>query len=405
MAVGSGYTGEIFPVAGIKLAAAKSGIRYRDCFDLVLIELAENSNVAGVFTQNLFCAAPVTVAKNHIRSELPRYFLINTGNANAGMGHAGELNALRSCDAIAGISDVLVEQVLPFSTGVIGEQLPVEKIIAIAPELFVNLASDKWEDAAWGILTTDTRPKLVSTQVELKGKKVTLTGIAKGSGMIKPNMATMLAFVFTDAVINEELLNQLLKQFADKSFNRITVDGDMSTNDCCMLVATGKANISIDKLDDSDCAKFMKELQQVFIELSTQLIKDGEGATKFITVNIESGKTSEECLQVAYAIAESMLVKTAIFASDPNWGRILAAIGCAGIEDLDIHTVTIDIGDVRIVSNGRVDLDYTEEKGQSQMNADEITLTIGLQRGKFKESIWTTDLSHDYISINADYRT
>lgn len=405
MAVGPGSNEEFHPVAGIRLAAAKSEIRYPNSLDLVLIELAENSSVAGVYTQNSFCAAPVMVAKAHSQNASPRFFLINTGNANAGTGESGKQHTLRCCKSIADLGDVSLQQVLPFSTGVIGEELPVEKILAVAPDLYQELAKNNWPDAAWGILTTDTRPKLTSVQLEVEGKIIAITGIAKGSGMIKPNMATMLGFIFTDADIDAELLDQLLRNALNKSFNRITIDGDTSTNDCCMLVATGKADVSVGELDPAGLEKFVNALESVFIDLAKELIKDGEGASKFVTVNVTQGASDNECLRVAYAIAESPLVKTALFASDPNWGRILAAVGRAGIEDLDLNAVTIDIGDVRIVSTGSIDSNYTEAKGQAIMDLDEIEITVSLQRGSYSESVWTSDLSHDYVSINADYRT
>ena len=405
MAVGPGSNEEFHPVAGIRLAAAKSEIRYPNSLDLVLIELAENSSVAGVYTQNSFCAAPVMVAKAHSQNASPRFFLINTGNANAGTGESGKQHTLRCCKSIADLGDVSLQQVLPFSTGVIGEELPVEKILAVAPDLYQELAKNNWPDAAWGILTTDTRPKLTSVQLEVEGKTIAITGIAKGSGMIKPNMATMLGFIFTDADIDAELLDQLLRNALNKSFNRITIDGDTSTNDCCMLVATGKADVSVGELDPAGLEKFVNALESVFIDLAKELIKDGEGASKFVTVNVTQGASDNECLRVAYAIAESPLVKTALFASDPNWGRILAAVGRAGIEDLDLNAVTIDIGDVRIVSTGSIDSNYTEAKGQAIMDLDEIEITVSLQRGSYSESVWTSDLSHDYVSINADYRT
>ena len=405
MAVGPGCSGDFIPVAGVKLAAAKSEIRYPDRLDLVLIELAENSSVAGVYTQNAFCAAPVSVTVAHAQNAYPRYFLINTGNANAGTGEAGKLNALRCCQAVADLGGVAVQQVLPFSTGVIGEELPVEKIVVAVPDMFTSLDPGNWAEAARGILTTDTRHNLISTQLEINGDQITITGIAKASGMIKPNMATMLAFIFTDADIEADLLDQLLRQANNKSLNRITVDGDTSTNDCCMLVATGKANVSIAELDSESRGNFTEALEGVFVELAKQLVKDGEGASKFVSVRVESGKSSEECLQLAYGIAESPLVKTALFASDPNWGRILAVVGRVGLEDLDLEAVTIDIGDMRIVSNGSVDPGYREELGQAQMDADEILIRVCLHRGECEETVWTSDLSHDYVSINADYRS
>lgn len=398
MAVGETFKGDIHPIPGVRLAAVESGIRYRNRLDLVLIEIAVGSSVAGVFTQNAFCAAPVSVARKNLDARDSRYFLINTGNANAGTGEQGALDALRCCQSLADIASVDISEVLPFSTGVIGERLPVEKIIAGIPDAFTSLDESAWEQAARGIMTTDTRPKLVSRQIDVEGKSVSITGIAKGAGMIKPNMATMLAYVCTDAAIPRQQLQDIVRRASDKSFNRITVDGDTSTNDCCMLVATGKSSVAVNAAIES-------ALLEVFQELAIALIKDAEGATKFITVNIEQGATSKECLAVAYAVAESPLVKTALFASDPNWGRILAAVGRAGLEDLDIKAIEIRLGEVLLVSGGQVDASYTEELGQREMDRDEITLTISLGRGETAETVWTSDLSHDYIRINADYRS
>jgi len=398
MAVGETFKGDIHPIPGVRLAAVESGIRYRNRLDLVMIEIAAGASVAGVFTQNAFSAAPVSVARKNLDVRDSRYFLINTGNANAGTGEQGALDALRCCQSLADIASVDISEVLPFSTGVIGERLPVEKIIAGIPDAFTSLDESAWEQAARGIMTTDTRPKLVSRKIDVEGKSVSITGIAKGAGMIKPNMATMLAYVCTDAAIPRQQLQDIVRRASDKSFNRITVDGDTSTNDCCMLVATGKSSVAVN-------AGIESALLEVFQELATALIKDAEGATKFITVNIEQGATSKECLAVAYAVAESPLVKTALFASDPNWGRILAAVGRAGLEDLDIKAIEIRLGEVLLVSGGQVDASYTEELGQREMDRDEITLTISLGRGETAETVWTSDLSHDYIRINADYRS
>jgi len=398
MAVGETFKGDIHPIPGVRLAAVESGIRYRNRLDLVMIEIAAGASVAGVFTQNAFSAAPVSVARKNLDVRDSRYFLINTGNANAGTGEQGALDALRCCQSLADIASVEISEVLPFSTGVIGERLPVEKIIAGIPDAFTSLDESAWEQAARGIMTTDTRPKLVSRKIDVEGKSVSITGIAKGAGMIKPNMATMLAYVCTDAAIPRQQLQDIVRRASDKSFNRITVDGDTSTNDCCMLVATGKSSVAVN-------AGIESALLEVFQELATALIKDAEGATKFITVNIEQGATSKECLAVAYAVAESPLVKTALFSSDPNWGRILAAVGRAGLEDLDIKAIEIRLGEVLLVSGGQVDASYTEELGQREMDRDEITLTISLGRGETAETVWTSDLSHDYIRINADYRS
>lgn len=405
MAVGLGRSLDYKLIAGIRLAAVKSKIRYPDKLDLVLIELTENASVSGVYTQNTFCAAPVALAKAHTQNSIPRYFLINTGNANAGTGESGKVSALRCCQKIADLAGVSAQEVLPFSTGVIGEHLPVEKILAAAPTVFADLSESSWVEAAEGILTTDTRPKLVSVQLEIGGKQVSITGIAKGSGMIKPNMATMLSFIFTDADIESTVLDEFLHDAVEKSFNRITVDGDTSTNDCCMLVATGKSDVSINKLSTHDYCQFKAALESLFITLATELIKDAEGASKFITITVASGASSLECRRVAYSIAESPLVKTALFAEDPNWGRILAAVGRSGLENLDLQSITIDLGSVRIVSGGGVDPSYLEEMGQVAMQKDEIIISVSLNRGNFSESVWTSDLSHEYISINSDYRT
>ena len=398
MAVGEGFTGEVHPVAGVRLAAVESGIRYQNRLDLVLIEIEAGASVAGVFTQNAFCAAPVSVARENLGSKASRYFLINTGNANAGTGEQGLLDALRCCQSLADIARVDVREVLPFSTGVIGERLPVEKIIAGIPDAFTSLDESAWHNAAKGIMTTDTRPKLVSRKLTVEGKTVSITGMAKGAGMLKPNMATMLAYVFTDAAIPQQQVQDIVRRASDRSFNRITVDGDTSTNDCCMLVATGKSEVPVNP--DVESA-----LVEVFQELAVALIKDAEGASKFVTVHVAQGGSTEECLAVAYAVAESPLVKTAIFASDPNWGRVLAAVGRAGLDNLDISAVEIRLGEVLLVTGGEVAGSYREELGQLEMDKDEISLTISLGRGEVSETVWTSDLSHDYIRINAEYRS
>lgn len=404
MAVGIEQQNDIHPVNGVRLAAVKSGIRYADRLDLVLVEIDAGSRVAGVFTQNAFCAAPVTVAKDNLKKNNSRYFLINTGNANAGTGEEGKTDALRCCQTLAELGKVSLQEILPFSTGVIGEKLPVEKIVAGIPNAFTTLKETNWREAALGIMTTDTRPKVASRQLAVNGKTVNVTGIAKGAGMIKPNMATMLAYVFTDASVPQDRLQQLLQAAADVSFNRITVDGDTSTNDCAMLVATGKSGVELTSTDNSE-SDLENAIYGVFQELAIGLIKDAEGASKFLTVNIEQGRDKEECLKVAYTVAESPLVKTALFASDPNWGRILAAVGRAGIEDLDISRVELKLGEVTIASNGGVAPTYTESLGQREMDKDEIELSIVLGRGQSYETVWTSDLSHDYVRINAEYRT
>jgi glutamate N-acetyltransferase/amino-acid N-acetyltransferase len=405
VAVGSDKVEAIFPVGGVRLSAIASGIRYSDRLDLVLIELAAGSQTAGIFTQNAFCAAPVQIAKSHLVQSSSRYFLVNTGNANAGTGESGKVDAVECCTLVAELAKVKPAEVLPFSTGVIGEPLPKEKILEGIPTALASLNDDQWKSAAAGIMTTDTRPKAASVQFKYKGKKVTISGIAKGSGMIKPNMATLLAFVFTDAEIEEGVLKNLLSQNANQSFNRITVDGDTSTNDCCMLVATGQSTVKVNESDEEFYSIFKEKLALIFKELATGIIKDAEGASKFLQINVIGGETSDECLAVAYTVAESPLVKTALFASDPNWGRILAAVGRAGLADLDVNLITIDLGAVRLVENGGLAASYTEKAGQTEMDNEEIAVTVNLSRGSAAETVWTSDLSHDYIRINAEYRT
>jgi len=392
-------------VDGVRSAAIESGIRYANRLDLVLFELADTTRTAGVFTLNAFCAAPVTIARRHLAAASPRYLLINTGNANAGTGAQGERDAIACCEALARQCGVNLEQVLPFSTGVIGEALPVSKIIDALPDAHRALSEDQFASAARGIMTTDTRPKLVSRRVLIEGHPVTISGIAKGSGMIKPNMATMLSYVFTDANLSQPTLDRLLREQVAHSFNRITVDGDTSTNDCCLLSATCLSAAPIETETGQCHSDFVLALRDVFSELAVEIIKDAEGATKFVTVAVNGGQSSQECLQVGYTVAESPLVKTALFASDPNWGRILAAIGRAGLDNLDINAVEVWLGDTRIVAGGCRDANYTEEAGQAEMNKDEITISISLARGENSEKIFTADLSYDYVRINADYRS
>ena len=405
MAVGPDRTNEVVPIDGIRLAAIESHIRYANRLDLVLIEIAQGATTAGVFTQNAFCAAPVSLAKKHLAQTASRYFLINTGNANAGTGVDGETAALNCCAALAEQTRIPVSEILPFSTGVIGEQLPIEKILAALPALHGALSPDNWLLAAKGIMTTDTRPKLASVSADIAGSKVNISGFAKGSGMIRPNMATMLGYVFTDAEIAKPLLDRFLLKAVKNSFNRITVDGDTSTNDCCMLVATGKGALRITDFESEASQRFQKQLNAVFEQLATDLIRDAEGATKFITIEVTEGASEEECLAVAYTVAESPLVKTAFFASDPNWGRILAAIGRAGLKDLVLEAVTVTLGDTLLVSGGAVDARYSESAGQEEMNKEEIRVRINLARGQASERVWTCDLSSEYVRINADYRS
>ena len=405
MAVGPERKVSVFPIKGIRLAAVESQIRYANRLDLVLIEISEGSTTAGVFTQNAFCAAPVHISRQRVKYAASRYFLINTGNANAGTGPEGELAALACCDGLAEIAETSSEQILPFSTGVIGEQLPFNKILVALPMLYEALSPDAWQSAAQGILTTDTRPKLASTSFIVNGFQTNISGFAKGSGMIRPNMATMLAYVFSDAQIERPILENFLDIAVNNSFNRITVDGDTSTNDCCMLVATGRGPLVITDIGSEEARQFQSELNDVFEQLATDLIRDAEGASKFITIEVNEGKSEQECLAVAYAVAESPLVKTAFFASDPNWGRILAAIGRAGLSDFDIESVTVALGDTLLVSKGAIDAAYSESAGQSEMDKDEIRVQINLDRGQVCERVWTSDLSNEYVRINADYRS
>ncbi len=406
MAVGSGELPPLHAVAGFKLGIASAGIKRPGRLDLVVMELAPDSAVAAVFTKNAFCAAPVQLAKKHLQQQPIRYLLTNTGNANAGTGEPGLANALRTCNELAALVQSDSASVLPFSTGVIGEPLPVEKIVNALPDALADLREDNWLKAAQGIMTTDTRPKAASTQIDLDGHRITITGISKGAGMIKPNMATMLGYVATDAAVDVALLQTIVERAVNKSFNRITIDGDTSTNDSCVLVATGAAkNSLIDSEQHPHFAKFYAAVEKIFIQLAQAIIRDGEGATKFVTVDVQGGKAEGECLQVAYAVAESPLVKTALFASDPNWGRILAAIGRAGVENLDVSRISVSINNALIAENGGRSASYTEQQGAAAMAPEEITIVIRLDRGSASTTVWTTDFSHDYVTINAEYRT
>ena len=404
MAVGPGTLPKLHPVRGMRLGTASAGIKQPGRQDLVLMELCEGASVAGVFTLNAFCAAPVQIAKRHLCGA-PRYLLINTGNANAGTGAEGMRDATRCCEALAVLVAEPFERVLPFSTGVIGEKLPVEKIVQALPAALGALDENGWQAAASGIMTTDTRPKAASTQFEYQGRTVTLTGISKGAGMIMPNMATMLAYIGTDAGVATPLLQRILGVAADKSFNRITIDGDTSTNDSCMLIATGQSGVTVDAGNPELLAQFTAAVESVLLELSHAIVRDGEGATKFVTVQVEQARTRAEALQTAYTIAHSPLVKTALFASDPNWGRILAAVGRAGIDALDLEALRLYLGDVCIVEHGGRSPAYTEEAGQQVMQQQEILIRVVLARGDATETVWTTDFSEEYVRINADYRS
>jgi glutamate N-acetyltransferase / amino-acid N-acetyltransferase len=396
----------LHPVPGIRAGAVAAGIRKKDRLDLVLLEAAPGSVGAAVFTQNAFCAAPVILARRHLEKSPPRYLLINAGNANAGTGDPGLRAAGECCALVAALGGCDSAAVLPFSTGVIGEPLPVERIEAAAGRLFRSLDESGWALAARGIMTTDTVPKAVSTRFRLGDATITLNGIAKGAGMIHPDMATMLAFLATDARVAPALLQRCLADAVDDSFNAITVDGDTSTNDACVLIATGAAAMAtIESEQDPRWPAFRAAVREACARLAQMVVRDGEGATRFITVDVEGGRDRAECRAVAYAVALSPLVKTAFFAGDPNWGRILAAVGRAGLAELDVGKVSIRLDDVSIVSNGARAAEYSEEQGQAVMCRDEITIRITLGRGQAAARVWTTDLSYDYVKINAEYRT
>jgi glutamate N-acetyltransferase / amino-acid N-acetyltransferase len=397
----------LFAVPGLRIGVAMAGVRKANRRDLVLFQLAEGSAVAGVFTQNRFCAAPVQVCREHLSAGVGiRALLINTGNANAGTGDDGLVRARTSCIALAQKLDLAPEQVLPFSTGVIMETLPVDRIIAGLPAALADAAPDHWLEAAQGIMTTDTLPKAASRQLQIGGKTVTVTGIAKGAGMIRPNMATMLGFVATDAVIAPAVMQALVREAADQSFNRITIDGDTSTNDSFVLIATRQAgHAEITQLESPEGALLREAVFAVSRQLAQAIVRDGEGATKFITVRIDGGRTKDECRLAAYAIAHSPLVKTAFFASDPNLGRILAAVGYAGIGDLDPSLIDLFLDEVHVVVKGGRHAAYQEADGQRVMKQAEITIRVDLHRGPAHATVWTCDLSHDYVSINADYRS
>ena len=394
-------------VKGLKLGIAMAGVRKANRRDLTVVTLPAGSSAAGVFTTNRFCAAPVQLCRKHLAGGKGiRALVINTGNANAGTGEDGLARAASTCRALASLLELASEQVLPFSTGVIMETLPVDRITAGLPAALADLKEANWAVAAEAIMTTDTLPKAASRQVQIAGKTVTVTGIAKGAGMIRPNMATMLGFVATDAAIAPHLLPELLREAADRSFNRITIDGDTSTNDSFVLLATHQAgNVPISQLESSEGAQLREAVIAVSQHLAQAIVRDGEGATKFITVRVDGGKTKDECRLVAYAIAHSPLVKTAFFASDPNLGRILAAVGYAGIADLDQSTIDLFLDDVHVARQGGRHPDYREEDGQRVMKQSEITVRVDLHRGAAHSTVWTCDLSYDYVKINADYRS
>jgi glutamate N-acetyltransferase/amino-acid N-acetyltransferase len=393
------------PVAGVALGYAEAGVRKPNRKDVLVLTLAPGTTVAGVFTTNRFCAAPVQVCKAHLKGSQIRALLINTGNANAGTGESGLADANATCAALAALLGCEAEQVLPFSTGVILEPLPVARVVAGLPAAIANLQEDNWLAAAEAIMTTDTQPKVASRTVVIDGTTVTMTGISKGAGMIRPNMATMLGYIATDAGVAQPLLEHLVKEAADRSFNCITIDGDTSTNDSFILMASGASGVHISTAASPQYALLADAVVSLAQELAQMIVRDGEGATKFITIRVEEGSSVAECRQIAYAIGHSPLVKTAFFASDPNLGRILAAIGYAGVDDLDIAKLDLYLDDVLVARHGGRNPAYREADGQRVMQQSEILVRVTLGRGAASATIWTCDLSHEYVSINADYRS
>ncbi len=401
---------DLKPVNGIEIGFAEAGIKKPNRKDLLVMKLAEGATVAGVFTTNRFCAAPVQVSKANLAAVADggkpiRALVVNTGNANAATGEQGLANAQATCAEVAKLLGLDAQQVLPFSTGVILEQLPIQKIVAGLPAAVSNLKTDNWFNAAEAIMTTDTQPKAASQSVTIGGHLVTMTGISKGAGMIKPNMATMLGYLAIDARVAQPVLDELVKHAADHSFNSITIDGDTSTNDSFIIVATGAGSLSIDAASGLEYEALKEAVTDISRNLAQQIIRDGEGATKFMTITVEQGSSVEECRKIAYSIAHSPLVKTAFFASDPNLGRILAAIGYAGVDDLDTTKLDLYLDDVWVAKAGGRNPDYKEEDGQRVMKQSEITVRVTLGRGDATATVWTCDLSHDYVSINADYRS
>lgn len=406
MAVGLEAVESLIAVSGVRVAAVEAGVRYTDRKDVVVFEICPDAAVAATFTRNVFCAAPVQICRDHLSRATPRYLVINTGNANAGTGEKGLQDAQEICQALADAAGVDVENVLPFSTGVIGEYLPVERIVTGVKNALVQLQDDAWVVAATGIMTTDTIPKGYSDQLQINGAEITITGIAKGAGMIRPNMATLLAYIATDANIEKDLFQQCLEEAVSLSFNRITVDSDTSTNDSCVAIATKKVDMPMMSDAHSDEYQIFRLAMIAHCQkLAQSLIRDGEGATKFITIEVNGGANVNECEDVAFTVAHSPLVKTAFFASDPNWGRILAAIGRSNVPGLNIEKVSVYLDDVCIVENGERSASYTEERGQAVMDQSEITVRIDLGRGDESATVWTSDLSHDYVTINAEYRS
>lgn len=397
---------EIHAVKGVKIGIASAGIRKAGNKDITIFQFAPNTAIAGVFTTNRFKAAPVQLCEAHLASDKdPQALVINTGNANAGTGEPGLVDARKTCETVAELLQLRPSQVLPFSTGVILEPLPMEKLLGALPAAVADLQDNNWFNAAYSIMTTDTQPKIHSTQLQLEDQTITITGISKGAGMIRPNMATMLGFLATDVGIAPDLLQEMTRAIANKSFNRITIDGDTSTNDSFVIAATGQSGIHIDSVANPHYAQVFQALKEAAIDLAQKIVRDGEGATKFITITVEKAANSEEARKIAYAIAHSPLVKTAFYASDPNLGRILAAIGYAGVTDLDVSQLRLWLGDVLVAIDGGRNPDYLEADGKRVMEQSEILVRVDLARGEHSETVYTCDFSHDYVSINADYRS
>ncbi|WP_439101828.1 bifunctional glutamate N-acetyltransferase/amino-acid acetyltransferase ArgJ [Congregibacter sp.] len=399
---------EAFPVPGVTVGAVEAGIRYANRLDLVALRFDEGTTAAGVFTRNAFCAAPVIVAREHLAacSSMPRLLLINTGNANAGTGESGVVAARRSCEEAATLLGLSAHEVLPFSTGVIGEDLPLDPLLAALPALFSGLSPERWQRAAQGIMTTDTRPKAASQRFSANGRDYVLSGMAKGAGMLRPDMATMLAFLATDAPVLPAVLDNLLRRAVEMSFHRITVDGDTSTNDAVLLAATGASGGPTCDDPETDLGRALGEaLEALCLELAQGLVRDGEGASKFVEIDVRGGGDETECLDVAFTVAHSPLVKTALFAGDPNWGRLLAAIGRAGLSDLDVNGVRILINDALIAEHGSRAASYDESEVARLMSGSDLRVTIELGRGAADTKVWTSDFSYDYVKINAEYRS
>jgi len=393
-------------IEGLKIGYCNAGIKQTQRQDLVVFELASTATTAGIFTQNAFCAAPVQICKAHLAKSQTQYLIVNTGNANAGTGKEGFQDAMEICQTLADKKGIDVSGILPFSTGVIGERLPIDKITSAIPRALENLTEGNWFEGSRGIMTTDTQPKGTSTQFEYKGETVTISGISKGAGMIKPNMATMLGFIATDAAVSKSVLQSICSELGEKSFNRITIDGDTSTNDSCMLMATGTNELpELVDINDEFYLILKNELEKVFVYLAQAIVRDGEGATKFVSIDVKNCENSNEALRVAYTVAHSPLVKTALFASDANWGRILAAVGRSGVKNIVLEDIQIFLDDVCIVENGARAVSYTEEAGADVMAKQELSIIIDMGRGSACETVWTTDLSHEYVTINAEYRT